>query len=730
MGILVSFLRGIVSLVLFAAAVTTVVIDMEFIGEKLGKYKLLRYGLIAGVVLLLFLIGFNSTCNVVIIAIDIYGVWAFFRRKKEDDLAWEERQANEEKERRATECYQKAENIKKTDLVQARELYREAAELGHRKAQYQYGWYCLRGIGGEKDPQQAFENLTKADEMRRNEKYDLELERDVHYALGLCYSQGAGTERNDSEAVTRLEWAAEHGSSGATVVAGNVYKRNGQKSDAERMYRTAAGQGSVMSIYEVAQICMGKEGNLDAYREALELFEAVKLADARREEACEEAIQTLKGYIAEEQQKEAKAYFEDGGKDAISLEQARELYQDAIEEMKQTLEYKTVTDKLEKAAFGSYAPAEFLCGYFWIKGMTKTQNPFIAAEWIRRAVNQDYIEDNLVEYDWILAQDEALAARILELGKQRGSAFALYRQGADAMQKGNTEEAIAAYQKAADVGNAEACYRLAIWTAQQANGNLSGEEFKQVLSWLKQAAQQEHPEACYCIGALMEKNHPEVACKYYEIAANRQYIPAMLKLALLYDKEDTLFEQLFWMDRLVWNGEHSPLKDLPRIHMLYAEKLKKEAISDLQSEQQPETYKSRIEACREAILETGKAIFWQKCISRQPEKNDKEVNQMYEVQKKLYVYLDSLEDLKHYAEKKKRIDAEIEKAEEEHAREAALYAQQKKEDALRNAEMMGVIFGAEMEAYLLARDFAEEIKEDPWLYCALTDVDPWLVNIL
>ena len=55
--ILVSFLRGIVSLVLFAAAVTTVVIDMEFIGEKLGKYKLLRYGLIAGVVLLLFLIG-------------------------------------------------------------------------------------------------------------------------------------------------------------------------------------------------------------------------------------------------------------------------------------------------------------------------------------------------------------------------------------------------------------------------------------------------------------------------------------------------------------------------------------------------------------------------------------------------------------------------------------------------------------------------------------------------
>ena len=116
-----------------------------------------------------------------------------------------------------------------------------------------------------------------------------------------------------------------------------------------------------------------------------------------------------------------------------------------------------------------------------------------------------------------------------------------------------------------------------------------------------------------------------------------------------------------------------------------AEKLKKEAISDLQSEQQPETYKSRIEACREAILETGKAIFWQKCISRQPEKNDKEVNQMYEVQKELYVYLDSLEDLKHYAEKKKRIDAEIEKAEEEHAREAALYAQQKKEDALRNA---------------------------------------------
>lgn len=107
--------------------------------------------------------------------------------------------------------------------------------------------------------------------------------------------------------------------------------------------------------------------------------------------------------------KEAKAYFEDGCKDAISLEQAKELYQDAIEEMKQTLEYKTVTDKLEKAAFGSYAPAEFLCGYFWIKGMTKTQIHHCSGM-DRRAVNQDYIEDNLVEYDWILAQDEALAA--------------------------------------------------------------------------------------------------------------------------------------------------------------------------------------------------------------------------------------------------------------------------------------------------------------------------------
>ena len=51
---------------------------------------------------------------------------------------------------------------------------------------------------------------------------------------------------------------------------------------------------------------MGKEGNLDAYWEALELFEAVKLADASREEACEEAIQTLKGYIAESSRKKQR----------------------------------------------------------------------------------------------------------------------------------------------------------------------------------------------------------------------------------------------------------------------------------------------------------------------------------------------------------------------------------------------------------------------------------------
>ena len=94
------------------------------------------------------------------------------------------------------------------------------------------------------------------------------------------------------------------------------------------------------------------------------------------------------------------------------------------------------------------------------------------------------------------------------------------------------------------------------------------------------------------------------------------------------------------------------------------------------------------------------------------------------------MYLNSLEDMKYYAEKKRRIDAEIEKIEEQHAREAALYARKKKEDALRNAEMVGAVLGAEAEAYLLARDFSEEIKNNLALYCAITDIDPTLENIL
>ena len=37
---------------------------------------------------------------------------------------------NEEKERRATECYQKAENIKRQIWCRRASFYREAAELG------------------------------------------------------------------------------------------------------------------------------------------------------------------------------------------------------------------------------------------------------------------------------------------------------------------------------------------------------------------------------------------------------------------------------------------------------------------------------------------------------------------------------------------------------------------------------------------------------------------------
>ena len=92
--------------------------------------------------------------------------------------------------------------------------------------------------------------------------------------------------------------------------------------------------------------------------------------------------------------------------------------------------------------------------------------------------------------------------------------------------------------------------------------------------------------------------------------------------------------------------------------------------------------------------------------------------------------LDTLEHMESYAYREKRIEEEIEKAEREEEIQLREWEREKRRSKLDHAEFVGVVFGVEAEAYVLARDFKEEINEHPWLYCQITDIDPWLKNVL
>lgn len=726
----VLFVRNILWLalevVMFGGAIAAFVCDLEAIQKFFQKYKILKLVLIVGLLFLLWKKGFTYTLGLLVIVLDMDGIWALVRRRKERKAYEGKRAKEKEAAKNAAEAYEKAESLT-SDPVQAREFYRQAAELGHQRAQYQYGWYCLQGIGGEKDPVQAFENLMKADGEHKEETYDEALRKEISYALGLCYSQGIGTVADDGKALEKLEWAMARNSWKAADYAAAIYKKRGKLGKAESAYRLLTKRGDASAMYELARILMAKTGDWKEHRQALELWEAVRLADESRETECEKAIETVKVSMVEEQKKEAKVYFEAEKSDKVSLEQAKELYDNCIDVIGREQDYRTAAEQLEKAAFGGYAPAELLYGYLVAKGFVKNENPFIAAGWVRRAVEQGCITDALVNYDWLRQQDAELADRVLELGKEKDYAFVHYEQGMAELKAGNSEVGVAELKRAADAGYVNACYELAVWmlSQEQEKGQISEDTFRKALDLLQKAVNQEHSKACYLFGAMMEKAHPEAAAEYFEIAAQNGDTAAMAKLVLLYEnREDREYERLCWWDKLAMQGERGFVEGLSEAHMKYVAKLNDIVNAGLKSDLPMEDYRKRESICYDAILETGKAIFWRTCKIRRPKDADEQVSRIRDVQDALYEKKEGLEELMGYAVEAEYHRKEIEKIEREQEWQREFYERQRKEAALHKAEVMNCIFGPEAGVAVLAREFSEEIKNDWYLRMLVIDVDP------
>ncbi|KAH0790531.1 cobalamin biosynthesis protein CobT [Histomonas meleagridis] len=94
--------------------------------------------------------------------------------------------------------YEKGKGVEK-DLIKAAQLYKQAADEGHDKAQTRYGYVCLNGEGVPQSNREAFKYFKKA-----AINYDWEGKT----AVGICYYEGIGTFKSGFDAGFHLKRCA------------------------------------------------------------------------------------------------------------------------------------------------------------------------------------------------------------------------------------------------------------------------------------------------------------------------------------------------------------------------------------------------------------------------------------------------------------------------------------------------------------------------------------------
>ena len=142
-------------------------------------------------------------------------------------------------------CYSEGQGVA-TNLEEAVNWYRKAAEQGNAKAQYSLGDCYEYGYGVTKNETEAANWYRKAAE-QGNAK--------AQNNLGACYGRGYGVTKNEAEAVNWYRKAAEQGNATAQNNLGACYGRgygvSKNETEAANWYRKAAEQGNAKAQYNL-----------------------------------------------------------------------------------------------------------------------------------------------------------------------------------------------------------------------------------------------------------------------------------------------------------------------------------------------------------------------------------------------------------------------------------------------------------------------------------------------
>lgn len=525
--------------------------------------------------------------------------------------------------------------------------------------------------------------------------------------------------------------------------------------DAAVVYRAAANRGSLAALAGLA-LAQCHEGPSEREK-GVELIEKI-LNGVRRWDPDMENLEYLlwesqmrlgelngaRARALNEKRAECDFYF--SHLQAAAPEHVKTAYTTAVDLVQQG-RFEYAGRLLEKAAVGGYAPAQYLLANLvqegllpelraenetpvWCKG-----NPFIALEWFRRALEQGYLEDSLINDQLVRAAAQYrpelyrdLPEKILPASSQRNVGFGFYWAASHLAKRQDAAKTSSQIKKAADLGDAVACYAVAMGLMKHHETHPSEEAFRESLGYLQRSADQFYPGAWYCFGCLLEKRQPELADLYFEVAALCGEKEAMKKMVQRCSaSEETVWEQLYWMEKLAEQGDRAQLKALPEAHWKLEQTLAAEALDGAVQGLSVHDLQERVKMATCALDETGRMIFWQTCLEGRLENPanhpESPILAMQQEQRRL---LYELIPIKGELIPRARIfeypSRDVGKTDWYGRREKGEVQRFCKEHAIKNAKLVVNLSGAGAARQLLAGSFPEAILDDPQKYCRMEDV--------